>query len=111
MFGDLLNLVIFVVIIFLIFKMFVKGVLPGVFDALAIVFKIALVVVMIPFNLIFGVIRTITGMRNDDPVGVERETITITDSFKDKKGRTVRVNKTINVGSRYVTKRDLDRIR
>lgn len=111
MFGDLLNLVIFVVIIFLIFKMFVKGVLPGIFDALGVVFKIALVVVMIPLNLIFGAIRTIVGIRDDEPVGIERETITITDSFKDRKGRTVRVNKTINVGARNVTKRDLDRIR
>lgn len=111
MFGDLLNLVIFVVVVFLIFKMFAKSVLPGLFSALSIVFKIALFVVLIPFNIGFGIVRAIVGVNNEEPVGIERETITITDSFKDRKGRSVRVNKTINVGSRYVTKRDLDRIR
>lgn len=110
MFGDLLNLVIFVVVVFLIFKMFVKGVLPGIFDAFCIVFKIALALVLLPINMILGAIRTITGA-GSEPVGFARETITITDSFKDRKGRTVRVNKTINVGAHSVTRRDLDRIR
>lgn len=110
MFGDLLNLVIFVVVIFLVFKMFVRGVIPGVFDALCIIFKIALAVVLFPLRLCLGFLGTIMGS-NGDPIGLERETITVTKNFKDREGNTVRVNKTINVNPRPVTRRDLDRIR
>lgn len=51
------------------------------------------------------------GSRTDKTVGISKETITITDSFKDRKGRTVKVNKTIDVGPKYVTERELNKIR
>lgn len=51
------------------------------------------------------------GSRSDKTVGVAKETITITDSYKDRKGRTIRVNKTINVGPKSVTERELNKIR
>ena len=113
MFGDLLSYVFFALFVYLLFKVLLKGVIPGIFDALKLVAKVS-------FYLCFGpvifVFKFLTGTfkeakRNDNPIGIARETITITDQFKDRKGRTVKVNKTINLGAKSVTKRDLDRIR
>lgn len=113
MLGDLGVYVFFGWFVYLMFKVVTQGFGNGLLSALKLALK---GVYFCTIGPVVFVVRMVTGdfgrvFRDDEPVGVARETITITDSFKDRKGRTVRVNKTININAKSVSKRDLNRIR
>lgn len=113
-FGDLLTIVFFGVFIYLLIKVFVKGVLPGFLEAIIAVVKLIVAIVLMPVGLILSIFG-FAGKRATEGrgkyVGVETETMTVTDRYTDRKGRTVTINKKINLGSKAVTKRDLKKYR
>lgn len=111
MLGDFLGFVAFVVVVYLLAKTFLKEVVPGVSDGLLFFVKLILKIAIFPFCLVAELVKLILGGNRSKVVGVARERITITDRYVDRKGRTVRVDKTIDMGARTVTKRDLNRIR
>lgn len=112
MLGDVLGYVFFGVLVYMMFKVFIKGVIPGVFDGLKVLCK---VIFWLTLGPVFLVVKVMTGNfnrgYNSNPVGVARETITVVDRFKDKKGREVTINKRIDLGTRTVTKKDLNKLR
>ena len=114
MFGDLLTYLFFALFVYLLFKVFIKGVIPGFLDGLKVVIKIVLFIVLLPIVICFKLITLPFNLGKNKisrPVGVGNRTITITDQFKDRKGRTVRIKETIDLGTKAFTKRDLNRIR
>lgn len=112
MFGDLVTYVFFALFVYLLFKVFVKGVIPGFLDGLKVVAKIALFVVLLPIVFLFKAI-TLPFSFGKNLVGKQkgvRRTVTITDQFRDRKGRTIRIRETIDLGRKAFTKRDLNRM-
>lgn len=88
MFGDYLNIAITIVVVYLIVKMFLKGVIPGVAGALWSIFmfmvKLILSVLIIPIGLILGLVKMILSpnkKKKEEPVRLFRETIVITRDF------------------------------
>lgn len=106
------SLIIYVFVAILVYGVFIAIRDGFVYGILAVVKILAKILYWCTIGVPIWFVKTlIEGERKDKTVGVSRETITITDSFKDRKGRTVRVNKTINVGAKSVTERELNRIR
>lgn len=106
MFGDLLTFVFFAVFVYLLVKVFVKGIIPGVFDVVKFLVKFVLGVTLGP---VFFLVKLLTNNFETErrPIGVGRETVTVTDRYRDKNGRIFTINKTYDLGSRLVTKRDV----
>lgn len=86
MFGDYLNIAITIVVVFLIVKMFLKGVIPGVVGSIWVIFmftvKLILSILVMPIGLIIGLVKMILlPNKKEKPVRLFRETVVITRDF------------------------------
>lgn len=86
MFGDYLNIAITIVVVFLIVKMFLKGVIPGVVGSIWVIFmftvKLILSILVMSIGLIIGLVKMILlPNKKEKPVRLFRETVVITRDF------------------------------